>query len=114
MEDFDIDHSENFDYIDHSIEPENSREGESVLDLPSQIIVGEEEIQVHTQAISRYPRSAWYLRFFRHIEDIIFLKIVNVVNTLSGQKYLHTLKLCHMVEICMSLKLFVLKITSIV
>ena len=26
MEDFDIDHSEDFDDIDHSIEPENSRD----------------------------------------------------------------------------------------
>ena len=41
MEDFDNDHSEDFDYIDHSIETENSRDCESVLDLPSQIIVGE-------------------------------------------------------------------------
>ena len=32
--------------------------------------------------------------------------------TLSGQKYFNTFKLCHMVEICMPLKLFVLKITS--
>ena len=54
---------------DHSIEPENSRDDESsVLDLPSQIIASEEEIQVFTQAISRKPRSAWYLRFFQPIE----------------------------------------------
>ena len=31
---------------------------------------------------------------------------------ISGQKYFNTFKLCHMVEICMPLKLFVLKITS--
>ena len=60
MEDFYIDHSENFYDIYHSIETENSRDGESVLDLPSQIIVGEEEIQVHTQAISPNLSSAWY------------------------------------------------------
>ena len=31
--------------------------------------------------------------------------------TLSGQKCFNTFKLCHIVEICMPLKLFVLKIT---
>ena len=36
----------------------------------------------------------------------------HMVYTLSGQKYFNTFKLCHMVEICMPLKLFVLKITS--
>ena len=34
------------------------------------------------------------------------------IYTLSGQKYFNTFKLCHIVEICMPLKLFVLKITS--
>ena len=34
------------------------------------------------------------------------------IYTLSGQKYFNTFKLCHMAEICMPLKLFVLKITS--
>ena len=37
---------------------------------------------------------------------------VYTIYTLSGQKYFNTFKLCHMVEICMPLKLFVLKITS--
>ena len=43
-----------------------------------------------------------------HINIYIYTHIY----TLSGQKYFNTFKLCHMVEICMPLKLFVLKITS--
>ena len=38
--------------------------------------------------------------------------ITGVDCKLSGQKYLYTFKLCHMVEICMPLMLFLLKITS--
>ena len=70
MEEFVVDNSEDFDYIDHSIEPDNSIDGESVLELPSQIIVCEEEIQVHRQVITRKTRSTWYLPLFQPIEDL--------------------------------------------
>ena len=36
----------------------------------------------------------------------------NLIDTLSGQKYLHTFQLCHMAEIYMPLKLLLLKKTS--
>lgn len=38
------------------------------MDLPNRMLVVEQETQVHTSAISRIPRSAGYLRFFKPIE----------------------------------------------
>ena len=42
----------------------------------------------------------------------LFNQLCIYKHTLSGQKYFNMFKLCHMVEICMQLKLFVQKITS--
>ena len=36
----------------------------------------------------------------------------STINTLCGQKHFNTFQLCHKAEICMPLKLFILKITS--